>query len=435
MAKKAAFYTLGCKLNYSETSTISSQFEREGFDVVDFDTHADVYVINTCTVTENAEKDCRHIVRKALRNNPDAFVAVVGCYAQLRPEQIVKIPGVDVVLGSKEKFDMFTLLDDFKKKDLSCIFVSPVESLNDDFHIAYSSDDDARTRAFLKIQDGCDYTCSYCTIPMARGKSRSSQPDEVVERFRHLVESGYKEIILTGVNVGDYGIHIGTDFYQLLLKLVNVDGDFRIRISSIEPNLLEDNIIELIASSDKMCKHVHIPLQSGSDKVLRLMQRRYTTGFYESLIHKVRERIPDIGIGVDVIVGSPGETAEDFTVTHKFLADLPVSYLHVFTYSERPDTKALTIPGMVDVFERKERNRKLRILSDKKRNEFYRSMIGKKLDVLCEHQNENGLIKGFSSNYVRVAMPYDESLINKIVLADVQRTDGHLCYVDSQETK
>ena len=431
MAKKAAFYTLGCKLNYSETSTISGQFVKEGFEVVDFDSHADVYVINTCTVTENAEKDCRHIVRKALRNNPDAFVAVAGCYAQLRPEQIVQIPGVDVVLGSKEKFNIFSLLEDFRKKELSCIFVSPVESLNDDFHIAFSSDDDARTRAFLKIQDGCDYTCSYCTIPMARGKSRSSQPDEVVDRFKHLVESGYKEIILTGVNVGDYGSRIGTDFYELLRKLVELDGDFRIRISSIEPNLLEDNIIDLIADSGKMCKHVHIPLQSGSDKVLRLMQRRYTTGFYESLIHKVKERISGVGIGVDVIVGSPGESADDFVTTHKFLADLDVSYLHVFTFSERPNTKALSIPGMVDVFERKERNRKLRILSDKKRAEFYRSMVGKKLDVLCEHQNENGFIKGFSSNYVRVALPFDESLVNKVVSVEIADTDGHLCFTTS----
>jgi threonylcarbamoyladenosine tRNA methylthiotransferase MtaB len=433
MAKKAAFYTLGCKLNYSETSTISGQFVKEGFDVVDFDSHADVYVINTCTVTENAEKDCRHIVRKALRNNPDAFVAVVGCYAQLRPEQIVKIPGVDVVLGSKEKFDIFSLLDNFEKKELSCIFVSPVESLNNDFHIAFSSDGDARTRAFLKIQDGCDYTCSYCTIPLARGKSRSSQPDEAISRFRHLVESGYKEIILTGVNVGDYGNRIGTDFFQLLRKLVDIDGDFRIRISSIEPNLLEDNILELIAGSDKMCKHVHIPLQSGSDKVLRLMQRRYTTDFYRSLIGKVKERIPDAGIGVDVIVGSPGESAEDFVTTHKFLAELPVSYLHVFTYSERPGTKALTIPGMVDVFERKERNRKLHILSDMKRNDYFRSMVGKKLDVLFEHQNENGLIKGFSSNYVRVAQAFDESLVNTIVPVEIKGTDGHLCFTTKVE--
>jgi len=433
MAKKAALYTLGCKLNYSESSTIGSQFVKEGFELVDIDSHADVYVINTCTVTESAEKDCRHIVRKVLKNNPDAFIAVTGCYAQLRPEQIVKIPGVDVVLGSKEKFSIFSLLDDFKKKELSCIFVSPVESLNDDFQIAFSSDDDARTRAFLKIQDGCDYTCSYCTIPLARGKNRSSDPDEVVNKFTHLVESGYKEIILTGVNVGDYGVRIDTDFYRLLLRLVAVEGDFRIRISSIEPNLLDDNIIDLIAGSDKMCKHVHIPLQSGSDNVLRLMQRRYTAGFFASLISKVKERIPDVGIGVDVIVGSPGETEDAFRETHRLLSELPVSYLHVFTYSERPDTKALSIPGRVDVFERKERNKKLRIVSDKKRNDFYRSMIGKKLDVLCEHKNDNGMIKGFSSNYVRVALPFDESLVNTITHVEINSTDGIMCYPHSSD--
>ena len=431
MSKKVALHTLGCKLNYSESSTIGSRFVQEGFQIVDIDSDADVYVINTCTVTENAERDCRQIVRRVLKKNPDAFVAVTGCYAQLRPEEISKIPGVDIVLGSNEKFRIFELAEDFKKKELSCIFVSPVESLNDEFYGAVSSDGDARTRAFLKIQDGCDYKCSFCTIPLARGKSRSMEPDGVLRNFHSLIDSGYKEIILTGVNVGDYGSRINTDFYNLLKQLIEVDGDFRLRISSIEPNLLEDRILELIAGSDKMCKHVHIPLQSGSDSVLKLMQRRYTSGFFEALIHKVKRIIPDAGIGVDVIVGSPGETEENFRETHHLLSDLPISYLHVFTYSERPDTKALEIPGKVDIFERKERNRILRILSEKKRHEFYAGMVGKTLNVLFEHENENGLIKGFSSNYVRVALPHDESLVNTIVPVTITSCDEHYSYPEN----
>lgn len=414
MPGKVAFYTLGCKLNFSETSTIGNQFVNNGFEIVDFKDRADVYVINTCSVTENADKECRQIVRRALRNNPMAFIAVTGCYAQLRSEEIASINGVDVVLGSNEKFKLFSYIDSFEKKELSCVYVSPTESLNE-INSAYSTEASGRTRAFLKIQDGCDYKCSFCTIPLARGKSRSINPDEVLVNFNKLLADGYKEIVLTGVNVGDYGKAIDQDFYQLLKKIVAVPGDFRIRISSIEPNLLTEEIIELTAVSKKMCRHFHIPLQSGSQDILRLMQRRYRQEHYSNLIYKLNERIPDIGIGVDVIVGFPGETEEHFLETYEFLKSLPISYLHVFTYSERPNTKAISMPGCVDVQERKRRNNMLRILSEKKRNEFHRRMIGKDLEIIFEHENHNGVMKGFASNYVRVQKPYEDSYINEFV--------------------
>ncbi|MGE5679546.1 MAG: tRNA (N(6)-L-threonylcarbamoyladenosine(37)-C(2))-methylthiotransferase MtaB [Bacillota bacterium] len=414
MPGKVAFYTLGCKLNFSETSTIGNQFVNNGFEIVDFKDRADVYVINTCSVTENADKECRQIVRRALRNNPMAFIAVTGCYAQLRSEEIASIKGVDVVLGSNEKFKLFSYIDSFEKKELSCVYVSPTESLNE-INSAYSTEASGRTRAFLKIQDGCDYKCSFCTIPLARGKSRSINPDEVLVNFNNLLADGYKEIVLTGVNVGDYGKAIDQDFYQLLKKIVAVPGDFRIRISSIEPNLLTEEIIELTAVSKKMCRHFHIPLQSGSQDILRLMQRRYRQEHYSNLIYKLNERIPDIGIGVDVIVGFPGETEEHFLETYEFLKSLPISYLHVFTYSERPNTKAISMPGCVDVQERKRRNNMLRILSEKKRNEFHRRMIGKDLEIIFEHENHNGVMKGFASNYVRVQKPYEDSYINEFV--------------------
>lgn len=429
MAKTAAFYTLGCKLNYSETSLIGKSFSERGYHIVDFDKHADVYVINTCTVTENADKDCRYIVRKALKMNPAAFIAVTGCYAQLKPNDIAGIRGVDAVLGSNEKFRLFELLDSFEKRDLACIFVSPTDDMKDEFHVAYSSDDDARTRAYLKIQDGCDYKCTFCTIPRARGASRSIAPEQAVEHLTHLVEHGYKEIILTGVNIGDY-TYDDLDFYGLLKRFVAVPGDFRLRISSIEPNLLTDDILQLAVSTNKISKHFHIPLQSGSPKVLRLMQRRYTAPFYAELIQKIHTLLPEAGIGVDVIVGFPGETDEDFKETHEFLRSLPISYLHVFTYSERPDTKAITMPGSVDLFERKDRNRILRILSEKKRAAFYAGQLGKELDPVFEKENDKGTMKGFSSNYVRVHAPYDESLVNKVTKVKITETNSEYCYAD-----
>lgn len=418
MQGKVAFYTLGCKLNFSETSTIGSQFLSRGFEIVDFNQHADVYVINTCSVTEGAEKECRQIVRRALRNNPEAFIAVTGCYAQLRSGEVAAIDGVDVVLGNNEKMKLFDYAGDFQKNQLSCIHVSDQQELNA-LIPAYSTDADSRTRAFLKIQDGCDYKCTYCTIPKARGMSRSLDPDALTENFRTLVEHGYKEIVLTGVNIGDYGKSLGEgieemDFYNLLLKLLKTEGDYRIRISSIEPNLLTDNILRLASGDERMCKHFHIPLQSGSNKILRLMKRRYKRELYSELCHKVKSTIKDAGIGVDVIVGFPGETEEDFNDTYEFLSALPVSYLHVFTYSERPDTPAVEMPGSVEHLERKRRNNLLRRLSEKKRFEFYETMVGRELDVLFESHEQDGLMKGFASNYVRVARRYDAALVNRV---------------------
>lgn len=434
MKKTVSLHTLGCKLNFSETSTIGKEFLKKGYSIVDFDSKADIYVFNTCTVTENAEKECRQLVRRALRNNPDAFVIVTGCYAQLRPEEIAKIDGVDAVLGSNEKFNIFSILNDFTKKELSCIYVSPLEELNN-FGKAHSTDADSRTRAFFKIQDGCDYKCSFCTIPLARGKSRSMNPDDVINEFKSLINEGYKEIILTGVNVGDYGKNYSTDLYNLLLKLIEVEGDFRIRISSIEPNLLSDEIIDLTASSDKMCKHFHIPLQSGSAEILKLMQRRYTVDDYRSVINKVVDKIPECGIGIDVIVGFPGETEKHFNETYKFLTEIPFSYLHVFTYSERPNTKAISIPDKVEVNERKKRNNMLRILSDKKKRAFYNSLIGSELEVLFESENDNGMIKGFSSNYVRVALPFNEKLINTFAVVKIKEIKDGLALAELVEIK
>ena len=423
---KVALHTLGCKLNFAETSTIGNQFLSRGFQVVDFKETADVYVFNTCTVTENAEKECRQLVRRVLRQNPDACIVVTGCYAQLRPEEISAIEGVDAVLGTREKFRLFEVLNDFEKKELACIFVSPDGEL-DDFGPAHSTDADNRTRAYLKIQDGCDYKCSFCTIPKARGLSRSMDPDSVISDFRALLDQGYKEIILTGVNVGDYGKHYQTDLYRLLLRMVNIEEKFRIRISSIEPNLLSDEIIELAASNEKICRHFHIPLQSGSPAVLKMMRRRYKTDDYERLIDKLRSAIPGVGIGVDVIVGFPGETEKDFITTYNFLKDLDISYLHVFTYSERPGTPAFDFAGRVEVFERKRRNKVLRELSGRKKNMFYQKSIGMELEVLFEAENHNGLLHGFSSNYVRVSSLYDPGLVNKIARVNINSVNNLTC--------
>jgi len=437
-----AFHTLGCKLNFSETSTIGNQFLKRGYNIVDYNDSADVYVINTCTVTENADRECRQIVRRALRNNPDAYVIVTGCYAQLRPDEIAKIDGVDAVLGSKEKFNLFSYLHGFEKTNLSCIHVSPTEELNS-FSSSYSSDADNRTRAFFKIQDGCDYKCSFCTIPLARGKSRSANPDEVIKEFKELLDSGYKEIILTGVNVGDYGSSFDTgthqenffDLYSLLKKMLEVEGDYRIRISSIEPNLLTDEILELTADDERLCNHFHIPLQSGSSKILKLMQRRYRTGDYREIIFKAADRIKDLGIGVDVIVGFPGELEEDFLETYNFLKELPISYLHVFTYSERANTKAIGMPNPVDYSERKRRNNMLKILGEKKRNEFYTKMIGRELTVLFEHENRDGYMKGFSSNYIRIKHSFNPELINKFVKVKIAEVDESICTAENLSTK
>jgi len=446
MLSKVAFHTLGCKLNFAETSTIGEQFLQKGFSIVDYNDKADVYLINTCTVTEHADKECRQIIRRALRNNPNAFVVVTGCYAQLQPDEISKIEGVDVVLGSLEKFNLFDYIHNFEKKELSCIYVSPTEKLNS-FYSSHSTEADDRTRAFFKIQDGCNYKCSFCTIPLARGLSRSMSPTQVVNEFREILTRGYKEVVITGVNVGDYSASLNHnldlnpehdqeqendreqeyDFYRVLTKILGIGGDFRIRISSIEPNLLNDNIISIAASDKRLANHFHIPLQSGCNKILRLMQRRYNTDDYRKLIYKLIERIDDVGIGVDVIVGFPGETEQNFLETYNFLCDLPISYLHVFTYSERPDTKAINMPDQVDIVERKRRNSMLRILSEKKRNEFYRSMIGRELTVLFENENLDGFMNGFSSNYVRVKIPFDNAHLNNFVKVKITEVDENIC--------
>ena len=427
MPGKVALHTLGCKLNFSETSTIGEQFLSKGYKIVDINDDADVFVFNTCTVTENAEKECRQLVRRVLRKNPEAYVIVTGCYAQLRPDEIASINGVDAVIGSNEKFNLFSILEDFNKTNLACIRVSPFDDINS-FGEAHSSDADSRTRAYFKIQDGCDYKCSFCTIPLARGKSRSMKPTDAVNEFRKLIDQDYKEIILTGVNVGDYGNRYNLRLSDLLRQFIKIPGDFRIRISSVEPNLLTGELIELIASEEKICNHLHIPLQSGSPDILKAMQRRYTVNEYENIITKAYSKIKDLGIGVDVIVGFPGETEKHFIETHNFLRDLPVSYLHVFTYSERPDTKAITLDGRVDVAERKRRNKILRTLSEKLKHRFYGDMIGKKSKVLFEHEIENGKMKGFTSNYVRIENDFDETAVNNLREVEITAiTENGLC--------
>lgn len=419
--KKVAFHTLGCKLNFSETSTIAKRFLEGGFEVADFNSAADVYVINTCTVTDNADKECRKIIRRAKRNNPDALVIVTGCYAQIGYETLSQMPEVDIVAGTAEKFKVYDLaIDALNKNTPSCVFVTPTDEI-ENFYFASSTEADGRTRAFFKIQDGCDYVCSFCTIPLARGKSRSLPPVQVIERFKKILAEGYREIILTGVNVGDYGRKIGSGLRELLERMIEIEGDFRIRISSIEPNLLTDEIIALAAESPKIARHFHIPLQSGSDKILRDMRRRYTSRFFENLILKAAERIPGVGLGIDVITGFPGETEEDFKQTYDLLARLPISYLHVFTYSERKNTDAAKSENKVPFEVRKKRTNTLRALSEKKKKEFLSSMKNKTVQVLFEHKNENGMMSGFSSEYVRVKAKYDATYIGK--LAQVKISD------------
>lgn len=426
MKNKVTFHTAGCKLNYSETSAIGDRFKERGFQLVDFNEKPDVFVLNTCSVTEAAERECRQIIRRVLRKNPEAFIIVTGCYAQLRPDEIAGIEGVDAILGSAEKFKLFTILENFNKQKLACIHVSPISDA-DEFGRAHSADSDTRTRAFLKIQDGCDYNCSFCTIPLARGSSRSMSIEKIKESFNFLIDKGYREIILTGVNVGDYGKNIDSNLFELLLKLIELDGDFRIRISSVEPNLVSDELLNLIAGSEKICKHLHIPLQSGSSKILKAMKRRYSAREYGELIYKAKELIPDLAVGVDVIVGFPGETEPDFIQTHNFLRDLPITYLHVFTYSERPDTAALLLPDSIDVIERKRRNNILRNLGEKKRQHFYSSMIGTVQQVLFENNSSGGKMQGYSSNYIKVRAKFDGSLTNSLSNIRITGIEEELC--------
>ncbi|MFT4033533.1 MAG: tRNA (N(6)-L-threonylcarbamoyladenosine(37)-C(2))-methylthiotransferase MtaB [Siphonobacter sp.] len=413
--KKVAFYTLGCKLNFSETSTIARTFEDKGYQKVEFNQTPDIFIINTCSVTDNADKKCRKIVREAQRINPDGYVAIIGCYAQLKPQEIANIQGVDAVLGAAEKFRLTELLDTFEKTTTgqATIYNSNIEEVLD-YHASYSLND--RTRTFLKVQDGCDYPCAYCTIPLARGGSRSDTIENVLRTAREIAERGVKEIVLTGVNIGDFGIQNGErkeHFFDLVEALDEVEGIERFRISSIEPNLLTNEILEFVAKSKRFVPHFHVPLQSGSNKVLGMMKRRYRRELYTDRVQKIKELMPNACIGVDVIVGHPGETKELFLETYQFLQELPISYLHVFTYSERPNTTALAIKPTVSGQERAERSKMLHILSDKKRRAFYESQLGNTATVLFEEEIENGQMQGWTENYVRIMAKYDPLLINE----------------------
>jgi threonylcarbamoyladenosine tRNA methylthiotransferase MtaB len=413
--KKVAFYTLGCKLNYSETSTISRMFEQKGYAKVDFTEKPDIFIINTCSVTENADKKCHKIVREARNISPNAYVAIIGCYAQLKPQEISEIPGVDAVLGAAEKFRLVELLDGFVRKPTAQIFASDIEAANK-FNTSYSLHD--RTRTFLKVQDGCDYSCSFCTIPLARGNSRSDSISNIVKIASEIGQTEVREIVLTGVNTGDFGIQQGIRverFADLAKALDHVQGIDRFRISSIEPNLLTDEIIEFVAESNLFVPHFHIPLQSGSNKILKLMRRRYQRELYVSRVEKIKELMPHCCIGVDVIVGFPGETDEDFKETYQFLNELDISYLHVFTYSERENTLAADmLDTSVPAQKRSERSKMLHILSDKKRRKFYEDNIGSEAKVLFENDVEKGNIHGFTENYIRVTAKYDPILINEL---------------------
>lgn len=413
--KKVAFYTLGCKLNFSETSTIGRIFNDAGYSIVEFTDAADIYIINTCSVTDHADKKCRKVVNEALKHSPQAYVVVIGCYAQLKPDEIALMEGVDMVLGAAEKFRILEFLDDLTKKPKAVVHQSDVEKVNNNFVAAYSVGD--RTRTFLKVQDGCDFPCTYCTIPLARGASRSDTIENVLQRVREVAAKGVKEIVLTGVNLGDFGIRDGKKeerFIDLAKALDEVEGIERIRISSIEPNLLSDDIIEFVAQSKRFVPHFHIPLQSGSNKILGLMKRRYRRELYAEKVAKIKELIPDCCIGVDIIVGFPGETQEDFLETYEFLNQLDVSYFHVFTYSERENTEAAAMEGKVAGRTRFERNKMLHGLSAKKRRLFYQSQLGKHAQVLFEDDVKDGLMYGFTQNYVRVRAKYDPILVNEL---------------------
>jgi threonylcarbamoyladenosine tRNA methylthiotransferase MtaB len=412
--KKIAFHTLGCKLNFSETSTIARSMEKKGYEPVAFEDFADIYVINTCSVTDNADKKCRNSVRGVLRKNKDAYVVVMGCYAQLKPKEISEIKGVDLVLGAAQKFQLPEILSDLTKEACGQIKAGEIEDVNF-FVSSYSIGD--RTRSFLKIQDGCDYQCSFCTIPLARGKSRSDSSQNVLKNAREIAAKGVKEIVLTGVNTGDYGkgIEEEIEFFDLVKMLDEVSGIDRFRISSIEPNLLKNEIIEFVAASNRFMPHFHIPLQSGSNRMLGLMRRRYRREMYQERVAKIKTLMPDACIGVDVIIGFPGETEEEFLTTYHFLNELDVAYLHVFTYSERPNTRAIELPEVVPHPVRNERSQMLRILSEKKKRHFYEQFIGQVRPVLFEEEEKGDFMYGFTDNYIKVQAAYNPSLVGKIV--------------------
>lgn len=417
-AKSIAFHTLGCKLNFSETSTLSRQMEKEGFEKLDFEEKADVYVINTCSVTDNADKECRQLVRRIQRRAPESLVVITGCYAQLKPKEIAEIPGVDLVLGAAEKFNLSQHIRELAKGDSTKISSCDIEDITG-FNASWSIND--RTRTFLKVQDGCDYTCSFCTIPMARGKSRSDSIANVIKHAHHLADSGVKEIVLTGVNLGDFGkgpdgskIH-DEDFFSLCKELDQIEGISRYRISSIEPNLLTEEIIDFVSKSRAFMPHFHIPLQSGSNEILGLMRRRYKRELYRERVAQIKELMPHCAIGVDVIVGFPGEKDEHFQETYQFLHDLDVSYFHVFTYSEREHTKALEIKDVVPMNIRHNRNKVLRNLSFMKMRYFTEQQVGSIRKVLFEGHSKNGMIEGYTDNYIRITTPHNKDWVNRII--------------------
>jgi threonylcarbamoyladenosine tRNA methylthiotransferase MtaB len=432
--KRIALHTCGCKLNYAESAAIGKQFTGNGYTVVGIDDRADVIVINSCSVTASADRECRKLVRRALRHSPDAFVAVVGCYAQLQAEQLAAIPGVDLVFGTQDKFSLFNIIDGGKKKTHADIIVSCLGEMNE-FGLASSAGFEERTRAFLKVQDGCDYSCTYCTIPLARGRSRSAGILKIVQQAREAVELGYKEIVLTGVNVGDYGRKDGTNLLTLLKQLTTLDGLLRIRISSIEPNLLTDELLDFWFAEEKLCNHWHIPLQSGSDTILRLMQRRYLTKVYTDKIERIKSHIPEAGIGTDVIVGFPGESNELFEDAYKYLTNLPVTYLHVFSYSERPNTPASEFLPKIDPRIKAERSKRMHKLSDKKRSDYYHRFLGKTIPVLFESVNSNGLVSGLTQEYVRVDVKSDSHITNEILNITIQEASIDRCIGKIAEPK
>lgn len=418
--KKVALYTLGCKLNFSETSTVARMFQEEGFARVDFNETPDVYVINTCSVTENADKKCKQLVKKALKVNPNAFVAIIGCYAQLKPEEIAQIYGVDMVLGASEKFKIVEHFQNLEKNEKAQIYASKIKEVKD-FIPSYSKGD--RTRSFLKIQDGCDYFCTFCTIPLARGKSRNNSVEDTVNVAKEVALTAAKEVILTGVNIGDFGQGEGENFFELIQELDKIEGIERFRISSIEPNLLSNDIIDFVAQSNKFMPHFHIPLQSGSNKILKAMRRKYLKELYVERVTRIKELMPHASIGVDVIVGFPGETEEDFLETYNFLNELDVSYLHVFTYSERQNTTAVKMEGVVPKHIRSDRSKMLHILSDKKKRFFYNQHLGKTYNVLFEAEQHDDALNGFTDNYIKVKVPYSVDLENQIKTITLKDVD------------
>ncbi|HEY0262784.1 MAG TPA: tRNA (N(6)-L-threonylcarbamoyladenosine(37)-C(2))-methylthiotransferase MtaB, partial [Chitinophagales bacterium] len=432
--RKVALTTLGCKLNFSETSQIGRSLTDNGYVRVDFSEHADFYIINTCSVTENADKQTKSVVRTALRTNPEAKVVVIGCYAQLKPEEIAQISGVNMVLGAKEKFNLHEHLDKLSEQEETIVLNSPIEDINT-FKSAFSFGE--RTRAFLKVQDGCDYKCSFCTIPLARGASRSTSISEVLKTAKEVAKTGVKEVVLTGVNIGDFGkTSDGNErteetLFHLIQELEKIEGIERWRISSIEPNLLTEEIIRFVSKSKKFMPHFHIPLQSGSDRILKFMRRKYLTKLYRERIELIKQIMPHACIGVDVIVGFPGETEEEFLKTYEFINSLDVSYLHVFTYSERANTRALDIEPVIPQAERKKRNEMLRILSAKKRNAFYQEHIESTQNVLWEAENDMGLMYGFTENYIKVARPFSAEKTNSTELVLLEKVEGDVVRVAS----